>query len=449
MRLGIEQRYAELISQVLTHREFVLLDGKQCSPSDVFDEKYCTGQDAAAPLGTDGSKCSRCGGERGFSEGDPVNFFLSCHPGCRGADLARQSLPTEFNPGLALLPQFLPRRFEGLRQTPAFVRLLTLALLDSMAEWVEEQQGGGSSGQEALFCEFLRKSLSSVFFCLVKDVVRPPLVSPHPHGCLGTTEVIEKPSKPLGLLDASRSRSGTPGSHLAMPNSSHHRTQLRGWQAISCLSHHLSIFSPEVVETLSEGVWEVLGSAQMADVRHYVELVAVRTALHLPSKCIPRLVALLNAFNTSRQVLISALIVSGYLLLHIDHSVVDTNLLHGIQRTLFEAIVPFLTSNAAYCRAIAQFVVHSYLRQNIGILQKFHVHGNGDASILELLFRMLDTAKEACMMREKVAATFSRWNPSMDGGILGLLPESGLVEETDEQHGEQALMLASYNIQHG
>lgn len=435
--------YIRLLVDILLHREFVLLDGLGSCPTEPFDESDNLGSRCTPTLGTStdssstssisgGNTCSRCGQTCGLSELDPAAFFLSKTPPCRGPDdlPCRWAPPSSssncFSPSLSLMPRLLPRRFARLQQTPAYVRLLTLALLDGVCCSLASR-GHETSPQAA----FLRHTASAVFRSLSARAV----------------ESVSSPTNDAegaGIPEGEAQEHDAANAHLPMPNSAKHRRQLRVWQALSCLSRHVGVLLPEACEDLAEGVWWVLNSALMPDVRHYVEFVAVRLTLGTPQCCIPRIVGILRRYNAPRQVLISALAIGGYTLLHLQHFLPkgQEETAKGLERQLLHAITPYLTSNAAYCRAIAQYLLYRFLSIPSSLEERQEETNNGDlhsSSPLPPLYSMLDQAKECRMMISKVAAAFSRWNPEEDGGIYTLIPESGIVEENIEQHGARTL----------
>ncbi|KAL8446851.1 hypothetical protein Emag_004612 [Eimeria magna] len=431
--------YIRLLGDVMLHREFVLPDGIGCVPTDPFDEaddsllESTDAVDRSMSNNIRGS-CSRCGQLRGLSELDPAAFFLSKSPPCRGpCDLPYggaqpSSTPFRcFRPSLSLLPRFFSLRFGRLQQTPAYVRLLTLALFDAVCLSLAVK-GRRRTPHEA----FLVTTASAIFRDLAKRAVA---------------------SVSALVRDADEENEGTQGESTArvseeaplpMPNSAKHRMQLRSWQSLSCLSIHAHVLDPAASECLAEGVWTVLNSPLMADVRHYVEFVAVRLALRNPTRCIPRIKQMLCRFDAPRQVLISGLCIAGYTLLHLRRflSAEDEKVTTQLERQLLFSVIPYLTSNAAYCRGIAQFLLHEFLATKSPShlnTAKEHEDGRGIDSTnpLPLLFLMLDEAKECRMMISKVAVAFGRWRPETDGGLCSLIPESGIVEETLEQHGLQ------------
>ncbi|OEH75435.1 RNA family protein [Cyclospora cayetanensis] len=448
--------YIRLLVSILLHREFVLLDGDGgACPAEPFEEDtFSASPCSTTPLkttsNTDESNssvgstqavntCSRCGELCGLSELDPAAFFFSKFPACREPNalpcggLRVTSSSRCFSPALSLLPRILPRRFARLQQTPAFVRLLTLALLDGVCGSLPPY-GTPQSSYEA----FLRNTVSAVFRCLATEAIES--VSSHVEeieeaGFPDTNRGLQKP----GVASSTEAR-------LPMPNSAKHRRQLRAWQALSCLSCHARSLVIEACEDLEKGVWGVLNCPLMPDVRHYVEFVAVRLARGAPHRCVPQIVETLKRYNASRQVLISALSIGGYILSNIHKWLPkgEEEMLSQTVSMLLEAITPYLTSNAAYCRATAQFLVHRFMsletvdhQKEVPSSSKTGEHKR--INVLPQLFTMLDEAKECRMMAFKVAAAFSRWDPELDGGICSLIPESGILVETTEQH-EAALM---------
>ncbi|XP_026189726.1 uncharacterized protein LOC34622728 [Cyclospora cayetanensis] len=445
--------YIRLLVSILLHREFVLLDGDGgACPAEPFEEDtFSASPCSTTPLkttsNTDESNssvgstqavntCSRCGELCGLSELDPAAFFFSKFPACREPNalpcggLRVTSSSRCFSPALSLLPRILPRRFARLQQTPAFVRLLTLALLDGVCGSLPPY-GTPQSSYEA----FLRNTVSAVFRCLATEAIES--VSSHVEeieeaGFPDTNRGLQKP----GVASSTEAR-------LPMPNSAKHRRQLRAWQALSCLSCHARSLVIEACEDLEKGVWGVLNCPLMPDVRHYVEFVAVRLARGAPHRCVPQIVETLKRYNASRQVLISALSIGGYILSNIHKWLPkgEEEMLSQTVSMLLEAITPYLTSNAAYCRATAQFLVHRFMsletvdhQKEVPSSSKTGEHKR--INVLPQLFTMLDEAKECRMMAFKVAAAFSRWDPELDGGICSLIPESGILVETTEQHGE-------------
>ncbi|KAL8274696.1 hypothetical protein Esti_001411 [Eimeria stiedai] len=433
--------YVRLLGDVLLHREFVLPDGIGCVPTEPFDEAEnfpleCTDAvDRSMSSSTSGG-CSRWGQLRGLSELDPAAFFLSKCPPCRGpCDLPygdSQHSSASFNcfrPSLSLLPRFFSRRFGRLQQTPAYVRLLTLALFDSVCLSLAVK------GRERTLHEaFLANTASAIF----RHLAERAIASVSAPIC----ETEEQNEDSQGDSTARVSAEA----HLPMPNSAKHRLQLRAWQSLSCLSIHAHVFDPAASECLVDGVWTVLNSPLMADVRHYVEFVAVRLALKNPTRCIPRIKETLSRFNVPRQVLISGLCIAGYTLLNLRRfvSADDEKATTQLERQLLFSITPYLTSNAAYCRGIAQFLLHEFLAvkssSHLNSAKEHDEDGGIDSTNpLPLLLSMLNEAKECRMMIAKVAAAFRRWRPDTDGGLCSLIPESGIVEETLEQH-DAALM---------
>lgn len=429
--------YIQMLVDILLHREFVLLDGVDCSPLDPFEEldfvtiDY-TGSSPEASTHSKGKVCTASNRCLGLSEMDVANFFFSDIPDFQESDAAacgssyNSSLSNCFCPSLSLLPLVLPRRFARLHQTPAYVRLVTLALLDGVCFSLRCNRWRGSSEEV-----FLKSTASAIFRCLA-------------------ARAIESTSTQMGRVD--EEQSGIEGkvqgraassTHLPMPNSAKHRTQLRAWQALSCLSHHASVLDRDAWDPLTEGIWKVLDSPLMPDVRHYVEFVAVRLTLGTPQRCVPHIAQMLTRYNAARQVLISALSIGGYTLLNLRRFLpTQEEAARRMERQLLNAVIPYLTSNAAYCRATAQYLVHRFLSlEDPSLLAKAN-HDSDDGGVLDAnpvprLLSMLDQAKECRMMISKVAGAFDRWHPETDAGILTLIPESGILEETTEQHGEQ------------
>ncbi|KAL8452718.1 hypothetical protein Emed_001282 [Eimeria media] len=428
--------YIRLLGDVLLHREFVLPDGIGCVPTDPFEEADNFLLESADAVDKSMSsnfsdRCSRCGELRGLSELDPAAFFLSKSPPCRDScDLpcgGSQPISTSFKcfrPTLSLLPRFFSRRFGRLQQTPAYVRLLTLALFDGVCLSL-----AGKDGQRTSYEAFLANTASAIFRDLSERAVASVSAPMH--------EAVEENEDTQGDSTARLSAEA----HLPMPNSAKHRMQLRAWQSLSCLSIHAHVFDSAASECLTEGVWTVLNNPLMADVRHYVEFVAVRLALRNPTRCIPRIKEMLSRFNATRQVLISGLCIAGYTLLHLRRfvSAEDEKITTQLERQLLFSVTPYLTSNAAYCRGIAQFLLHEFLATKSPSHLVTAKERDGGKAIdstnpLPLLFSMLDEAKECRMMIAKVAVAFRRWRPETDGGLCSLIPESGIVEETLEQH---------------
>ncbi|KAL8425085.1 hypothetical protein Efla_001474 [Eimeria flavescens] len=441
----LPREYIRLLGDVLLHREFVLADGIECVPSDPFEEAETSfNSKMGGILKTAGAcsakeTCSRCGQLRGISELDPAAFFLSKSPPCRSAhDLPcgiknYTSSSSCFCPPLSMIPRVFARRFGRLQQTPAYVRLLTLALVDGVCTSLNATEEHKTSHEM-----FLTSAVSALF----RDLAVRAIDS--------VTFPLQNAEEQDAALEEGANEYMGAEIHLPMPNSAKHRLQLRVWQSLSCLSVHANIFDPSACELLADSIWTVLINPLMPDVRHYVEFVAVRLTLRNPLQCVPRIKAMISNYNAPRQVLISGLCIAGYTLLNLRRFLSADEEVVQLETQLLCAVTPYLTSNAAYCRGIAQFLLHEFLSAegslHFGIEDNQSHRVGHSVSPIPQLYSMLEEAKECRMMTAKVAAAFKRWRPETDGGICGLIPESGIVEETIEQHDATLMGLTVVGI---
>ncbi|PFH37486.1 hypothetical protein BESB_039440 [Besnoitia besnoiti] len=462
----LSDAYIRLLAEVLLHREFILLDGASATTVDPFgasapwlaqddQEEASLWRTPSSPLSV--LTCS-----------DPAAFFVASSPLCRAADQRASSCK----------PLFLPARLATLRQTPAFVRLLALSFFHllgrasctpatekagEMASSSEPQEGPEASLVVSLaaslsFKAFARDLLFRVSSRLLDIVTRAPSHSG------GSREAAEDGDDggAVGRDGEERKLGRNPGNYLPMPNSCHHRILLRGWQALASFAPFFRCAPAPVLDTLHTQIWKAVTMPQLADVRHYIDIMAVQVLLMFPTQSCTPLAAILLNFDSPTQTLIGALTIAGFFLLH----EADAERVGGeskslatmpngdrehVKHTLFAAVAPYLTSNAAYPRGVAQYVVYEYLnksrkdhqtplamgaseeqrnlRDQVGAAaaptesSPFDKTSGGSlgAAVLHGLYRQLEESKECRKMRAKCSEVFPLWQPHVLGSLDSLL----------------------------
>nr|CEL70488.1 TPA: RNA methyltransferase, TrmH family domain-containing protein, putative [Neospora caninum Liverpool] len=434
--------YINLLAEILLHREFVLLDGASVMTVDPFGAAYpwrgeqAAGDDSAVDLSSPLAV---------LTSSDPAAFFFS-----------PASVKSSLSP--AFQPLALPPRLRRLRQTPAFVRLLALSFFHFLGQVVcselpEAPQFDAPQG--AAFRAFAADLLFRVSSRLLDVVTRSPsfsaLASVQDAGdgpeCSGTNKAGSTPAK-----------DEAPQHHyLPMPNSCHHRILLRGWQALTSFAPFFRAAPPAFLLSLHSRLWKAVATPQLADVRHYIDLLAVQMLLLAPAQSCAPLAELLRTFDAPTQTLIGGLTIAGFYLLHGSASGAEAQSSQAareerahVSEVLFAAVVPHLTSNAAYLRGVSQYLVHEFLRKaqvEDGAAETGHASGLDEAGagapgarrdagatdalraqsaalggdILRGLYRQLDESKECQKMREKCSEVFLLWQPHILGALETLL----------------------------
>ncbi|KFH05215.1 RNA methyltransferase, TrmH family protein [Toxoplasma gondii VAND] len=474
--------YIDLLAEILLHREFVLLDGASVMTVDPFGSAYPWG----GARSTDESVVDFSTPLAVLTSSDPTTLFFS-------PTSAAASVSPAFQP-LALPPQL--RR---LRQTPAFIRLLALSFFHFLGQTVcsdVEPTGVTTSPRShpfapsacAAFRVFAADLLFRVSSRLLDIVTRAPAFA-----SLATEERGEDGSERTKGLPVYSKNETVQGHYLPMPNSCHHRILLRGWQALSSLAPYFRAAPFAFLCQLHKLLWKAVAAPQLADVRHYIDLLAVQMLLFAPAQSCPPLVAILQTFNSPTQTLIGALTIAGFFLLHPESRGMEAETQqrghpqdreeeHRVKQGLFAAIVPYLTSNAAYPRGVSQYIVYEFLRKHLkpqttdrgtldrdesslGIEKTDHssaavtapregrlgsdepTEGSCEAGrrppqgigreeqrtatqylspalgkdILHGLYRQLDESKECQKMREKCSEVFQLWQPHILGSLDTLL----------------------------
>lgn len=467
---ALPQPYIDLLTEVLLHREYVLLDGASSTAGDVF------GHNSRWFKHTEASPSS-----------SRITALASSEPGALFH--VESSAPSSL---ISFVPLALPPQLARFRQTPAFVRLLTLSFLHSlgcmcMTVPTDDRMGVGvnsharSSAVAAaaqtpsqawasallarIFCRVLEVA-TSPSMCLPDEELSSAALS---RDAAGETEIDTTLSV---SAESKTSGARAPLYHLPMPNSCQHRILLRAWQALSALSVFLPCFSPGIWTRVRPRLWSAFAAPQLADVRHFLDLVAVQVLRLWPAESAPALIDVLRSFNAPTQTLISALSVAGFFLLNsesVEKFGQDAQILGRVRRELLAAVVPYLTSNAAYCRGVAQYVVFEYLTKEeekgsaLPIAQRetgpeAHDHSkyNWDSdsgqpmhptrtstpglqdrsreigtAILRGLYMQLSEAKECRKLREKCGEVFRLWQPDLMASLGAFLPAVPHSKESD------------------
>ncbi|KEP60005.1 UNVERIFIED_CONTAM: RNA methyltransferase, TrmH family protein [Hammondia hammondi] len=474
--------YIDLLAEILLHREFVLLDGASVMTVDPFGSAYPWGSarftdknvvDLSTPFAV-------------LTSSDPTALFFS--PTSTAASVSP-----------AFQPLALPPQLRRLRQTPAFVRLLTLSFFHFLGQTAcadfEPTRVTASPRSHAFapsacaaFRAFAADLLFRVSSRLLDIVTRAPTFA-----LLAAEETAEDGSERNKGLPVYSKNETLQGHYLPMPNSCHHRILLRGWQALTSFAPFFRAAPSAFLCQLHKLLWKAVAAPQLADVRHYIDLLAVQVLLFAPAQSCPPLAALLRTFNSPTQTLIGALTIAGFFLLHPESREMEAETQqrehqqdreeeHHVKQVLFAAVVPYLTSNAAYPRGVSQYIVYEFLRKHFktqttdrGTLDRDEsslgdettghctaavkasregrlssgepTEGSREAGrrpsrgicreeeraatrqlsptlgedILHGLYRQLDESKECQKMREKCSEVFQLWQPHILGALDTLL----------------------------
>ncbi|PHJ25471.1 rna family protein [Cystoisospora suis] len=466
----LPQAYIELLTEILLHREYVLLDGASATAGDVFGQNSRWFKQTKVSPSLSEVTC--------FGSSEPAALFR--------VETSAPGRPQSF------FPMVLPAQVAQFRQTPAFVRLFTLSFFHTLGclcmqtstfEYMETEvdlccrPNAAAVQPQTPAQAWASTLLSRVYVCLLEVATSsgcqpgngelPPSTGP-----LADEAETGDGAAPSTSAEIKTSEGRASLHHLPMPNSCQHRMSLRAWQALAAFSVFLPCLSPDIWTHVRLRLWSAFAAPQLADVRHFLDLVAVQVLCLSPSDSAPALVKVLKSFNAPTQTLISALSVAGFLLLNPDS--VKRKYGHSEQafgrvcQDLLAAVVPYLTSNAAYCRGVAQYVVFEYLRRQertgsallIGYSDSsVQVHGRSkdnsagysvplshppvtssrgrqDCSeeiglaLLRGLYTHLLEAKECHKMRTKCGEVFRLWQPNLMASLGAFLPAVPDSEET-------------------
>jgi len=272
---------------------------------------------------------------------------------------------------------------ESVVQSSAFVRISTLAYLDAL-------------GDAPIVKEVALELLSRL------ESISRDIRSSQQKGLKGKQKEIEKWIE-------------TP-----LPLSTQHREQLRAWQA-------LLVLVPKVMvdKDFVDAVFVHIHRNQLPDVRDYQELVAMHLAYRQPTLVLPHILEELRNIHSVAQVTASFIHILGFAMkLDID------------KRDALDVLVPHLTSNFSFVRAMAQFVFYTAIDSDTN--STGNVAENETSWIASLpssheeIYRMLRDNKECIKMRKRLNFLSDLWDPTASSR-LDVLAWSRLVPAPKDQ----------------
>ena len=198
-----------------------------------------------------------------------------------------------------------------------------------------------------------------------------------------------------------------------LPLSDSYRMQLRSWQALVVLCKHLQ--SDDDFTSVAKSIFRHLNSPNQVEVKEYQDLVCCYLCKKFAHAAVTQyLVPALRQINQPSQCVASFIITGGYLLQHLSSD-------NSVFKELFEILVPYLTSNAAFLRAQCQYWFYN-CRDKI----------KGMSGIADRIVEFVEKQKECVSMRKRHAPIYARWNPDgLEGTGIAILALQAVYKDQE------------------
>eukprot|EP01016_Furgasonia_blochmanni_P049113 TRINITY_DN7418_c0_g1_i2.p1 TRINITY_DN7418_c0_g1~~TRINITY_DN7418_c0_g1_i2.p1 ORF type:complete len:334 (+),score=93.11 TRINITY_DN7418_c0_g1_i2:71-1072(+) len=181
---------------------------------------------------------------------------------------------------------------------------------------------------------------------------------------------------------------------IAMPYSELHRKKIHIWQAlcvVSRLFRETKDLPQDFMKQVHEKLWKNVALNNLPSVRQYIEIFAITFFESQPELAIATFRDCLQNKAMKAQFAISVNFMVGYMLCYSD---VKEEL-----KPLFSKYLPYVSSNTAYIRSIAQFFTSEFIKhnkkdpkflENNNLLQEIDFFFNNNKDVLNMKEKLRD-----------------------------------------------------------